>query len=312
MIKLSLCVPIYGVEKEIPRFLASLEKNLCDGTEVILVDDGTKDNSGKIADAFAEKHPAYVRVIHKPNGGVSSARNAGLDMARGEYVLFCDPDDQLADDHMSAVLKAIDRYDSPDVIYYDYSVGTDMAKMKHKSVPMFREGRIDKETFVCELAKDRYVRSHLWNKVIKRALYGELRFNEDSSYGEDFELLTELMLRPSTFVYLPKTLYRYMLRPNSLTGNISLDKLLSMHRLAEYRYERYRKVYPAVGVCHIVESANKIVRRICEDGADMDTTPFERVIKDNIGQILFGKDYPFNIKKRSLAIYLGLTRPKKV
>ncbi len=308
MVKLSVCVPIYGVEKEIPRFLASLEKNLCDGVEVLLIDDGTKDNSGRIAEAFAEKHADCVCVIHKPNGGVSSARNKGLELARGEYIIFFDSDDYLADDYVSTILDAIEKYDSPDVIFYDYLVGTSMEKMKQRSVPMFREGRVDKEVFIRELVKDKHIRGHMWNKVIKRALFRDVRFNEKNSYGEDFELLTELMLRPSTFVYLPRALYYYMLRPNSLTGSITLDKQLHMYRLAETRYERYRRVYSDISVCNIVESANKVIRRICEDGADIDTAPFERVIKENIGHILLGKDFTFNDKKRSLLVYLGLAR----
>lgn len=308
MIKLSLCVPIYGVEKEIPRFLDSLEKNLCEGVEVLLIDDGTKDNSGKIADAFAEKHADCVRVIHKPNGGASSARNKGLEMARGKYIIFPDPDDYMTDAYVSTILDAIEKYDAPDMIFFDYLVGTSMEKMKRRSVPIFREGRVDKESFIRELMKNRYVRSHLWNKVIKRALFRDVRFNEKNSYGEDFELLTELMLRPSTFVYLPRALYCYMLRPNSLTGSITLDKHLHMYRLTEIRYERYRKIYPAASLCNVIESANKVVRCICEDGADMDTTPYERVIKDNIGQILLDNDIPFNIKKRSLIVSLGLTK----
>ena len=117
MKKLSLIVPIYGVEKYIHKFLGSLEKNLLPGVEVLLIDDGTKDDSGKIADEFALMHPQYVRVVHKENGGLSSARNKGLEIAFGEYVIFPDPDDYLADDYVETILKAIDEYNNPDMIF---------------------------------------------------------------------------------------------------------------------------------------------------------------------------------------------------
>lgn len=85
---LSLIVPTYGVENYIYDFLDSLEANFVPGVEVIIVDDGTKDRSGVIADEFALGHAGYVKVLHKENGGASSARNAGLELATGEYVFF--------------------------------------------------------------------------------------------------------------------------------------------------------------------------------------------------------------------------------
>ena len=112
MVKLSLIVPIYGVEKYINGFLSSLEKNLQIGIEVLLINDGTKDNSDKIAEQFALKHRECVRVVHKENGGASSARNYGLQLAKGEYVIFPDSDDLLADNYVITILDAIRDYDS--------------------------------------------------------------------------------------------------------------------------------------------------------------------------------------------------------
>lgn len=120
MIKFSLIVSIYGVEKYIKRFLDSLNFNLLPGVEVILVDDGSRDKSGIIADEYANKHRDCVKIIHKENGGVSSARNRGVLEASGEYVIFPDPDDILEKTYCFNILNAISKYNHPDIIFFGY------------------------------------------------------------------------------------------------------------------------------------------------------------------------------------------------
>ena len=89
----SIIIPVYKVEMYLSACIDSvLAQDTAFTYEIILVDDGSPDNSGTICDAYAAKHP-QIRVLHKPNGGVSSARNAGLSLAVGEYVLFLDADD---------------------------------------------------------------------------------------------------------------------------------------------------------------------------------------------------------------------------
>ena len=91
---LSIIVPVYNVEKYLARCIDSILAQTFTDFELILVDDGSTDNSGEICDEYAGKDPRII-VIHKENGGVSSARNHGLDIARGEYITFVDSDDQI-------------------------------------------------------------------------------------------------------------------------------------------------------------------------------------------------------------------------
>ena len=307
MIKLSLCVPIYGVEKEIPRFLDSLEKNLCEGVEVLLIDDGTKDNSGKIADAFAEKHADCVRVIHKPNGGASSARNTGLDAARGEYIIFPDPDDYMTDAYVSTILDAIEKYDAPDMIFFDYYMGYD-EKFKHVTVPTMQEGTVTKEAFFREHIKDKYIRGYVWNKAIKRSIFGDRRFDTSLRLGEDYEMMTELALRMETFVYLTRPLYYYVRRPESLTRMASLDEKYQYYELNVARYQKHSALYDGLSIRRIVISANNLLKRMYIARDEEKTRQLERVIRDNIGHILTSDDYTFNQKKRSLFIWSGIAR----
>ena len=308
MIKLSLCVPIYGVEKEIPRFLDSLEKNLCEGVEVILVDDGAKDNSGKIADAFAKKYSDAVRVIHKPNGGLSSARNKGLEMARGEYVIFPDPDDYLADDYVSTILDAIEKYDAPDMILFDYYTGKKQTKMKRKTVSAFCEGVVRKENFIREFVKDKDIRSYVWNKAIKRSFYKGKVFDTRIKVAEDFAVLTDMVPEMDTIVYVPVPLYYYMIRESSLSQKSDLSDLLKLYELVEGRYQKYSALYEGLSRYKLINCAFNILRRMYLAGNEVDATPYEQIIKDNIGRILREKEFTFNDKKRSMLVCLGLAR----
>ena len=102
---LTLVVPIYNMEKYLARCMDSLLGQSCRDFEIILVDDGSTDSSGTLCDSYAARYPELVRVIHKPNGGPSSARNAGLDAARGEFVTFPDPDDWVEPDYVGSFLR---------------------------------------------------------------------------------------------------------------------------------------------------------------------------------------------------------------
>ena len=115
---LSIIVPTYGAEPYLDDFIASVEAQggALAGVEVIAVDDGARDRSGEMLDGWAARRPDLVTVVHKENGGLSSARNAGLDVARGTWVTFPDPDDILADGYLAAVVAMVERSPDADAI----------------------------------------------------------------------------------------------------------------------------------------------------------------------------------------------------
>ena len=92
-IKLTLAIPVYNMTPFLPRCMETMLAQTCQDFEILLVDDGSTDNSGQMCDDYAAKHSDFIRVVHKENGGLSSARNAGIDAAKGKYIIFPDPDD---------------------------------------------------------------------------------------------------------------------------------------------------------------------------------------------------------------------------
>ena len=115
-IKVSIVVPVYNVEKYLEQCVDSLLAQTIDSKEIILVDDGSTDSSGKLCDAYAEKN-ACVRVIHKQNGGLGSARNAGAEHVTGEYLYFIDSDDWLETDALETLYAAAKRDDLDIVLF---------------------------------------------------------------------------------------------------------------------------------------------------------------------------------------------------
>ncbi len=182
MPKISVIVPVYKVEEYLPRCLESLLNQTFTDFEVILVDDGSPDNSGKICDEYAAKD-TRIRVVHQENSGVSAARNVGLDIGTGEYIAFCDSDDSLEPDYLKALCDVSSDYDivcsgvqnheadgtvKNGILAYDFEI----QNLNQENILSFVEkGLID-----CVYAK-RYRRKTL-------EIY-HIRFDENLSMGED-------------------------------------------------------------------------------------------------------------------------------
>lgn len=121
---LTLSVPVYNMEQYLPRCMASLLAQTCRDYEILLIDDGSTDSSPSLCDGYAAAYPELVRVVHKPNGGLPSARNAGIDHARGEFIIFPDPDDWVEPNYVQALLER-QRQHRADLVSLGHYVATD-------------------------------------------------------------------------------------------------------------------------------------------------------------------------------------------
>lgn len=307
-IKLSIIVPTYGVEEYINRFFDSLRNNLLRGVEVLIIDDGSKDRSGVISDEFALKYPEYIRVVHKENGGVSSARNQGMALAKGDYIVFADPDDCLADCYSENILNAIEQYNKPDMIFFDYFYGSVNTGFKSNNVRYFKKGYINKELFIREQAKDIRVNGSLCLKVIKKELYDGLYFSTTTRLSEDHEMLTELSLRCETIVYLPMSLYYYISREDSITHTTTLKDQIKLYEIALDRYIKHSRLYKNLSVAMLVKAAYRVIVKSYNENNDIDITVYENTIKDNIYKIIFSSDFKLNEKKRFIFVCLGILK----
>lgn len=223
--KLSIVVPVYNVEAFLDECLESITSQIDSenrDVEVILVDDGSKDNSGCMCDNWSERFP-YIRTIHKPNGGLSSARNAGLDVAAGEYILFVDSDDRIATGSIKVIIEGIlasrvDLYFLSGIKFYP------SGKQEKLDSHMDRELVYQREsTEVIKYVSNmtRYPGSAC-TKAYRRNFLNEnnLRFPLDRRTAEDLGFTLRCLLSAKTFDVIECEYYEYRQnREGSITNN---------------------------------------------------------------------------------------------
>ena len=211
---ISIIVPVYNAEQYLHRCIDSILAQSFTDFELLLVNDGSKDASGAICDAYAAKD-SRVHVFHKENGGVSSARNLGLDNAKGEYITFCDADDYVATDWLDAYQSAI--AENMDMAIQGYYEIDENNKTTPKGLLMKKgETLEEKQQFVIELF-DAACFCFIWVKLFRRSIIEEfhIRFDVQSKLGEDAQFIAKYIEHTKSFVCTDKVGYYYNLPPSN-------------------------------------------------------------------------------------------------
>ena len=220
-ILVSVIVPVYNVEKYLARCVDSILAQTYRNLEIILVDDGAKDSSGSICDDFAARD-SRVRVIHKENGGLSSARNAGIDVARGEYLEFVDSDDWLEPDAVESMLGAALEHQVELVLGGRWDVKEDTG-VKRQGLCPEKEEVLSGETLVSRIFRWQNCDSSACDKLFHRRLFSDIRF----PYGkvcEDVPIMYKIVLDAGRVAMLPKPIYNYFHRRGSITYTTLSDR----------------------------------------------------------------------------------------
>lgn len=231
---LSITIPVYNAEKYLDECVQSLLAQTYKDYEIILVDDGSKDKSVDMCDRYSEKYE-NVRVIHKENGGVQTARNVGLENSKGDLVAFIDSDDLVDPQAFEIMIKAMERTKA-DVVACGYR--TEYGKIHLGTYSEIPEAKV----FVGgkEAAKgiSNGLTGFIWNKVIKKSAIGSLRFRDDMPICEDLFFNYQLMLgiNKAAVVDLPLYHYRYVAVSLSKSGPITryMGCLAGMNRLVHW------------------------------------------------------------------------------
>ncbi len=216
----SIVVPVYRCEKYLAACIDSIKCQSHKNLEIILIDDGSPDNSGKICDEIALSDER-IKVIHKENGGVSSARNCGIDNATGEYIMFVDSDD-LIDAHICEHLVSVMKEDCELAVcrYNEHAGFTDRFVSDTKAdAELVAEYKNKKEIFLC-LVEARILNCP-YAKLFKRSLIGDLRYDNSITLGEDLLFNLEYLKKISGSVRISEYIgYLYMVgNASSITNN---------------------------------------------------------------------------------------------
>lgn len=236
---LSIIVPVYNVEKYIRNCLDSILAQDFTNYEVILVDDGSTDNSGMICDQYASDNSSF-KCIHKPNGGLPSARKCGYKASQGEYVAFVDSDDWIAPDMYSKMCQALSDTQA-DIVLCDYTaVMPDREELctTHFLPGFYDKNRLETEVYPFMIYSGTFykygIAPNFWNKIFRRELLQSHLFQvpDDVVNGEDVLATYSCILEASSIYIINKSLYYYRSNADSLSRRtMPVTRLSENHKM---------------------------------------------------------------------------------
>lgn len=229
----SVVIPAYNVERYIDECLESVVSQTHTNLEIILVDDGSTDNTGFRCDAWAEKD-SRIRVLHQANGGLSSARNAGIIQCNGEYLLVVDSDDRIKSNLIWRCVSCLEE-NQADLVHFGYSTVTENGThMRSHPDPKVKDDEL------LTLILSNRLRSYSWQFLCKRSLYDGIFFPENRK-AEDMATTYRLISRGHC-VTITDCLYEYRARAGSILSNAvsdpeeairyCMDELTSLHEMS--------------------------------------------------------------------------------
>ena len=247
MSKISVIVPVYNVEKYLRRCIDSILAQTFSDFELILVDDGSPDNCGKICDEYAVKDHR-VHVIHKENGGVSKARNAALDVATGEYICFCDSDDYLKNDYLETLFNTLVETKS-DCVSCNCTLVDDIGE-KEVWTWNSKEYRLinplEKEVFIKDVVLKNKIIWAMWGRIFKKKIIEEnyIRVCETcENFAEDLGFFLMYYVHCDNAVHIDYAGYFYYQRDNSIMSKTMTDiKLNALNEVSFAFFEHIKKL----------------------------------------------------------------------
>lgn len=263
---LSVIIPVYNVKPYLEKCVESIVDQTYHNLQIILVDDGSTDGSQTICDELAQKDSRIV-VIHKENGGPSTARNVGMDRAKGDYIAFVDSDDWLERNMYEVLINQLEAHDADLVACSFYECKGDEKKAvgDSKNISVFNT----EEIFI----NKNQLRFLVWNKVFRRSFVEKLRFVPGQVY-EDFHFCRQVFLKTKKLIYLDVPFYDYRIsRPGNTNSSFKpgrmcifgeFDALIS--DLTELHYDKARVAM----IIYALEFYRRLYKEACELNASAD------------------------------------------
>ena len=264
---ISIIIPVYKVEKYLEKCIQSLINQTYENLQIILVDDGSPDNCGKICDEYAKKDHR-IEVIHKSNGGLSDARNKGLEIAKGEYIGFVDSDDYIEADMYEVLYNLLKQYNADVSICNFYTVSQGKISIKNADNGINEYNRIE---ILKEILLDKNIQSYAWNNLYKKELFDEIKYPIGKKY-EDIGTTFYLLEKCNKVVVTGKSEYYYINRQDSIVNNVTESTITDYIELIMQRYDYIEKnikelsSYNKDYLKRILKTAEKDIKSLNEVG----------------------------------------------
>ncbi len=302
----SVIVPVYAVEKWLPACVNSLVKQTYPDLEIILVDDGSPDRCPEICEEWA-KRDKRIRVVHKQNGGLASARNEGMDVMTGDLFMFVDSDDYIDEDAVACMVEGFENTDADIVCCGVRKVFPDTGATEPDR---YAPGEYRQEEAIKHLLLwDGVVRSYAWGKLYRTDLAGEIRFIEELKYGEDTPFVYKAFSRSGRICQLPDEKYNYLQRADSLVGNTYAHRKLFTIKAAQIVSEHCKQDFPELSDCadyHVAMDCYFVLRGLILARAEKKYPEDLHFLRDTM------KQYPARLIARKSSwkrgIFYGVSR----
>ncbi|MBQ5474789.1 MAG: glycosyltransferase [Lachnospiraceae bacterium] len=231
--KISVIVPAYQVEKDIERCLDSIINQTYKNLEILVIDDGSKDSSGDIADKYASVD-SRVRVIHKKNEGLPQARKTGVENATGEYIGFVDADDWIEPDMYQCLMDNMVKNNSDIAsigFFMDYGTRSENVYFPLKSGEV-----LTPEQAISFIHKRSEVMTYAWNKLYKKEVFKEVDFPEGNIIGEDYSIVLQAILHSKIVSVCSGCKYHYIQAATTMSkGGFNKERIVSYNMYMSYR-----------------------------------------------------------------------------
>lgn len=237
----SIIVPSYNVEKFLDRFFESILNQTCKNFELIFVDDASPDQTGKMCEEYAARHD-FVKVYHNErNGGLSVARNVGLEYATGRYISFVDPDDTVDATFIEKMYTFANQNNCDIVVCGRYEI---YPKKPTDTFVYHFETAVPEKKMIMQQLFDDNIGSHSCDKIFKRELWSTKHFTPGRVYGEDITVMHEIFDSANRIGFISEPLYHYYINEASLTSSYRPFKWMSLYLAFKERLEFAEQKYP--------------------------------------------------------------------
>nr|WP_296455526.1 glycosyltransferase family 2 protein [uncultured Acetatifactor sp.] len=208
---ISVIIPIYNMSVWLDRCIQSIIHQTYKNLEILLINDGSTDNSKDICERY-QKLDSRVILYNKENGGLSDARNFGIEQSKGEYLAFVDSDDWVEEDFFQKLIDHLEG-EGADIA----CVGFDYIYDNKREVPAqpMKTIKMNQKQCMRQLCRNKWFTSYVWNKLYRRRVFGKIRFPFGENY-EDIAIMHELIMRANYIVCSDEILYHYFMRPESI------------------------------------------------------------------------------------------------
>lgn len=306
---ISVIIPVYNVEDYLHYAIESLGKQTYKNFEIILVNDGSTDDSGKLCDDYSEKY-SNVRVFHKENGGLSDARNFGVQKAKGEFITFLDPDDYL-EAYSLELLASVQKQHNCDIVstrvkateLYNVYSNHSLTEEDIKNVIV-----MDRDVFLEEAFYDKVATVSACGKLYRKSIL-EIPFPKGRIY-EDLYIISEHVEKANKIVHTPIQIYNYYKRQGSIVNSKFTSKQYDFFDAIAYNRQVIREKFNNVDKLVTAINAKEVIGSFKIIGSAYKTSisdvyNIRKIIKENSSDILRNKRIRYTFKMKYMLFILS-------